>query len=78
MAYDNQVLLSLTSGVFLTNQSSQEGWVTPWKLDFKGNWSHENTALVIQAESQTGIIQGPYIDGFNSNKTDFSIRKNTS
>ncbi len=77
MAQDNQVLLSLTTGVFLTNQTSQEGWVTPWKLDLQGNWSHDNTALAIQAESQTGIIQGPYIDGFNNNKTDFSIRKAT-
>ena len=69
--------LSLTTGVFLTNTPSQEGWVTPWKLDLQGLWVHDNTSLSLQAESQTGIMQGPYIDGFNNNRTDFNIRKAT-
>lgn len=77
MAHDNHVLLSLTTGLFLTDQAGQEGWVTPWKLDMQGRWNRDNTTLSIQAESQTGIIQGPYIDGFNNNRTDFSIRKAT-
>jgi hypothetical protein len=77
IAHENPVILSLTTGVFLTDLSNQEGWVSPWKLDMQGRWNRDNTTLSIQAESQTGIIQGPYIDGFNNTKTDFSIRKAT-
>ena len=66
---------SFITGLFYTNQTPKQGWVLPWRLVIKPEWKSGDTTLRIDLENQTGIIQGPYIDGFTSQKEALNIRK---
>lgn len=64
----------LVSGVFYTDQPGSAGTVTPWRfvVYYKQNID-PHSELDIRMNSQTGIVTGPYIDGFNTQQENFRI-----
>ena len=65
---------TIITGAFYTDQKSQEGVVSPWKL--KINYKQELNAftnIATQLSSQTGITSGAYIDGFNTQAESLKI-----
>ena len=70
----DQLQSSIITGAFYTDQEDISGTVIPWRfvVDY-GQKIDPKTSLAIRMNSQTGIVTGPYIDGFNTQIEYFRI-----
>lgn len=76
LAYFNNQSLSadLITGAFYTDQPGIVGTVTPWRfVVYYKQKVDPHSELDMRLNSQTGIVSGPYIDGFNTKQENFNI-----
>ena len=67
--------LTVTTGLFGTDQTNKDGWVTPWRLYYTSTYKNDHAKAIIDLETQTGILKGPVIGGFLGQEVDLSIRR---